>query len=173
MTLEEDVLELLSGPDIINSHGLELDEIASLIMCEHSELGPVIRELIEQRSVIALPFKRAGKLYHKHYAPPPNEIPVRDRIEEVFVELGIPLWVKTRVFRGAKVIFVGEFDDSSGFTIIDYAEDAPLVFRDKLAGGRPNEIVYYKHRSKYRCEKDGRQIWYNHRGQRVETKGHM
>lgn len=50
-----------------------------------------------------------------------------------------------------------------GFTIIDYSEDTLLVFHDRLADGDKNEIVDFKHRSKYRCTKDNKVIWYNYK----------
>lgn len=168
MALKEKVLELLKKPDVVNKYGMELFEIKDYFECAESQLNNIIKELKREKLVVAVPFKRAGRWYLKYYSPPHNKIPVCDRIEEIFTELAIPPWVKTRVFRGAEVIFVGEYGKRPGFTIIDYSEDPPLIFHDRFAGGNKNEIVNYKNRSKYKCSKDRRVKWYNYRGQKIQ-----
>jgi hypothetical protein len=158
LPLKEKVLELLRRPDVVDKYGMEFYEVKDYFRCTKSELNNIVKELKREQLVVAIPFKRAGRWYLKYYSPPHNEIPVRDRIEEIFTELAIPPWVKTRVFRGAKMIFVGEYGKRPGFTIIDYSEDSPLIFRSKLAGGSKNEIINYRKRSKYKCKRDGRVI---------------
>lgn len=168
MISKDVVLELLKKPQIVSSDGMEFDEIRDHFKCGESELKRIIKELKRNESIVAIPFRRAGRWYLKYYSPPCNKTPVRDRIEEVFTQLAIPLWVKTRVFRGSKVIFIGEFEKEPGFTIIDYSEDPPLIFHNRLAGGERNEIINHRSRSKYQCKKRGRIIWYNYRGEKVE-----
>ena len=164
--LKDKVLELLKKSDVVNKHGLDFDEIKNNFDCTKSELKSIINELKREKLIVAIPIRRAGRWYLNYYSPPYNETPIRDRIEEIFTELAIPPWVKTRVFRGAEVIFVGEYGKKPGFTIIDYSEDPPLIFHHKLAGGNANEIVNHSSRSKYKCEKDGRIRWYSYLGQK-------
>lgn len=168
MELKEKVLELLKEPDVINICGMELREIGYHFKCAENQLKPIINELKREKLIVAVPFKRAGRWYLKYYSPPQNPKPIRERIEAIFTELAIPPFVRTRVFRGAKVIFVGEWEKKPGFTIIDYSEDPPLIFHDRLAGGKKKEIVNHKHRSKFECNKDGKVIWYNYIGQKTQ-----
>ena len=168
--MKEKVLELLRKPDVISKYGLEFHEIKDYFGCDDKQLKNMIKELKKEKLIAAIPFKRAGRWYLRYYSPPHGKTPVRDRIEEILTELAIPPWVKTRVFRGAKVIFVGEYGKTPGFTIINYSEDPTLVFRDRFAGGDPNEIVNYKSRSKYKCSKDDRVIWYNYNGKRIRLE---
>ena len=164
--LKDKVLELLKKSDVIKKYGLEFDDIKDDLDCTDSELKRIIKELKREKSIVAIPFRRAGSWYLNYYSPPYNETPIRDRIDEIFTELAIPPWLKTRVFRGAEVIFVGEYGKTPGFIIIDYSEDPPLIFHDKLAGGNANEIVDHSRRSKYKCEKDGGIIWYSYIGKK-------
>ena len=166
--LKEKVLEQLKKPDIIKEYGMSVDELQSHFECTISEMKRIIKELRREDLIVAIPFRHAGMWYWRYYSPPHNEIPLLNRIEEIFTALAIPPWVKTRVFRGAQVIFVGEYGKKPGFTIIDYSEEPPLIFRDKLASGNKSEIINYKKRSKYKCEKDGRIKWYNYRGKRIQ-----
>lgn len=166
MSLRKNLLELLKKPDVVNNCGIELHEIQGHLKCTESELSKVINELKREKSLVAIPFKHGLTWCLRFYSPPYNKTPIRNRIEEVFTELAIPPWVKTRVFRGTQVIFVGEYGKQPGFTIIDYFEDDPLVFHDKFAGGEANEIVNYKTRSKYKCTKGNKVIWYGYRGQK-------
>jgi len=168
LALKEKALELLKKPNVVNKYGMELYEIKDYFECAESQLNNTVKELKREKLIVAIPFKRAERWYLKYYSPPHNKIPVRDRIKEIFTELAIPPWVKTRVFRGAEVIFVGEYGKRPGFTIIDYSRAPPLRFRDRFAGGNKNEIVNYRSRSKYKCNKDGRVIWYNYRGQKIQ-----
>jgi hypothetical protein len=169
LTLKEKVLELLKDPDVINKCGLNFYDIRPRFDCTEYQLKTIINELKKENLIVAVPFKRARRWHLSYYSPPQNAIPVRERIEEVFTELAIPPFVRTRVFRGAEVMFVGEWGKKPGFTIIDYSEDPPLIFHSRLAGGKKNEIVNYKSRSKYRCNKDGKVIWYSYIGQKKEV----
>lgn len=168
MVSKEEVIELLKKPEVISNHGMEFDEIKDYFNCSERELNMIIKESKRDRSMVAIPFRRAGRWYLKYYSPPCNEESVQERIEDVFTQLAIPLWVKTRVFRGSKVIFVGEFDERPGFIIIDYNEDPPLIFHNRLAGGERNEITNYRSRSKFRCKRGKEIIWYTYRGERTE-----
>lgn len=169
MSFREHVLDYLKNPNVVKNYGVELREIKDHYGFTDRQLNETIRELKSEKLVVAVPFKQAGRWHFRYYSPPTNKIPIRNRIEDIFTELAIPPWVKTRVFRGAHVIFVGEFGKEPGFTIIDYSEDTPLVFHDRFAGGNRNEIVDYKYRSKYKCTKDDRVIWYSYKGQKVQV----
>ena len=166
MVTKEEVINVLKRPEVISNHGMEFDEIKDHFNCSESELNMIIKESKRNGSIVAISFRRAGRWYLKYYSPPYNETPIHDRIEEIFIELAIPPWVKTRVFRGAEVIFVGEYGKKPGFIIIDYSENPPLIFHDRFAGGKANEIVDQCSRSKYKCEKDDRIIWYSYIGKK-------
>jgi hypothetical protein len=166
MVSKEEVIEVLKKPEVISNHGMEFDEIKDYFDCSEHELKMIIKESKRNRLIVATPFRTAGRWYLKYYSPPCNEESVQERIEDVFTQLAIPLWVKTRVFRGSKVIFVGEIDKEPGFIIIDYNEDPPLIFHSKLAGGERNEITNYRSKSKYLCKRGEEIIWYTYRGER-------
>jgi len=168
MISREEVIKVLKLSDVISNNGMEFDEIKDHFNCTEYELNIIIKELKRNKSIVAIPFKRAGRWYLKYYSPPNNKTPVRDRIENVFTQLAIPPWVKTRVFRGSKVIFVGEYEKESGFTIIDYNKEPPLIFHDRLSGGEKNEITNYRSRSKFRCKRGEEIFWYTYRGERIK-----
>ena len=167
MTLKENVLELLKRPETIDEYGIELYDICRYFERNEREIKSIINELKREKMIVAIPFKQGYHWYLKYYFPPHNEIPIYTRIEEIFTELAIPPWIKTRVFRGANVIFIGDYNKKPGFTIIDYSESPPLIFHNKLAGGNRKEIINYKKKSKYRCEKEERIVWYNYNGKKV------
>ena len=168
MVSKKEVTELLEKPEVISNHGMEFDDIKHHFNCSEHELSMIIKESKRDGSIVAMPFRRAGRWYLRYYSPPHSNEPVHERIEGVFTQLAIPLWVKPRIFRGSNVIFVGEFDKKPGFTIIDYNEDPPLIFHNRLAGGEKNEITNYKSRSKFRCKRGEEIIWYTYRGERIK-----
>lgn len=160
------VMSLLKRENVVANGGMLVIDIQSTLGCPKDVLLDIIRNLHKEEYIVAIPDKKHGQWHMKYYVPPRRGISVDRRLEEIFTELAIPPWVDVAVFRGWKVIFVGHYGVRPGFTIIDYSEEPPLLFHDRHAMGAPSEIIHYKKRSKYRCEKRGRVVWYSYHGQR-------
>ena len=131
----------------------------------------LLREVIDEShndgTILRIPMKRQSRWAWYYYLRKRKDIPIRDRLEEIFNELEIPPWIDTTIKRGNSVLFVGEYGKNPGFSIIDYNFNPPLIFKNKKYGGKSGEITFYKHRSKYKCIKNGETYWYNLHGKQI------
>ncbi|MHA1757667.1 MAG: hypothetical protein ACTSVV_12910 [Promethearchaeota archaeon] len=164
--IERKLLELLRDPKSRNEGGLMIHDILNKLICKENILNKLLKNLIRKDKIIALPFRSAGIWRYSYYVPR-NENNIGEKLENILSTLPIPLWTKVRLFRGAKTFYIGQYGKKPGFLLIDYGYDPPLIFRDRLAGGKKQEIINYKSRSKYKCTKNGEIYWYNYKGQQV------
>lgn len=164
MNLENRVLEHLSRKDVVAGGGILLEELGRQLDCDKNELRDVVRNLLHQGAAVGVPDKKAGEWHLKYYVPMEHDESVKERLEEVLTDLGVSSWVEVKLFRGWKVIMIGDIKSKPGLTIIDYGKIPPLTFRSRLAGGEPNEITDFKKRSKFRCAKEGMEYWYGYHG---------
>ena len=134
------------------------------------ELRKIIKKLLADEKLLTIPIKRHGRWYWNYYIKPIGKGPINQRLEEIFEELAIPPFIDIMINRGFKVIFIGKYGSRPGFAIIDYNNDPPLIFKDKMYGGKSEEIIFYKKRSRYRCIKDEIEIWYNLHGRKMKEK---
>jgi hypothetical protein len=135
---------------------------------EKKVLGNSLKELVDERKLSAVPIKKAGNWRHFYYVSPEIKEPIDVRLEIIFEELAIPPYIDIKLNRGFKVIIIGEPNKKPGLSIIDYNKTPPLVFRDKTYGGKKDEIIYSKSKSRYLCKKEGKEIWYNLHGRRMK-----
>ncbi len=164
-TIKENIIDFLKAgyPD-----KKDFSDICYALKNSKQKNRSALYELIQEERVIALPKKSTSRWTWWYYPAPEYNGSVSDRFEELFEELGIPSFIDIVVNRGFKVIFIGKYGDRPGFSIIDYNETPPLIFKDNLYGGKNDELVYYKQRSRYICIKNGNEYWYNLHGMRIK-----
>src|SRR6266571_5965623 len=161
---EAELRALLSSREALMDGGMRLDDLSSELQVDKEELREIMKSLVLKDAVVALPDNKAGRWYMKYYIPPPEDSSVADRLEPILTELGIPPWIDVQIFRGWKVIFVGEYGKKPGLRIIDYGKNPPLMFRDTHAGGAVDEVLKFARLSKYKCEKYRKTFWYGFHG---------
>ena len=143
------------------------DLIKGDLKLKRKELKASLNELLDEGIILAIPIKRTGRWEWFYYTNSVIKESIEERLEQIFEELAIPPYIDIKVNRGFKVIIIGEYGKKPGLSIIDYNEIPPLIFRDNMYGGMSDEIIYYKSKSRYRCKKGGKEIWYNLHGRRI------
>jgi hypothetical protein len=150
-----------------NGELLTLDNLSATLNEPKRETKKEIQKLLSENILYAIPIKRHNRWYWYYYVKPNYQIPIKQRLEDIFKELAIPPYIDITLNRGFQVIFIGKYGSRPGFSIIDFSYDPPIVFKDNMYGGENDEITLYKQRSRYVCKKEGVEIWYNLHGQKM------
>jgi len=161
------MIEILDGEEWGSIKLRTYEQLHSKIQSSKGLLGEVINESYNNGTISRIPIKRQSRWDWYYYLRKRKDIPIRDRLEEIFNELEIPPWIDTTIKRGNNVLFIGEYGKKPGFSIIDYNFNPPLIFKNKMYGGKSEEIIFYKHRSKYKCTKNGEDYWYDLHGKQI------
>ena len=164
MELKTRIKGLLSDLKTISNGGLNLDNICDILKEDRNEVKITLKELKEIGEITTIPIRHTGNWEYYYYSNVLNEATFTNRIDELFTELGVPPWVKITFFRESRVAFIGEFNKRPGFILIDYNNDPFLIFHDKNAGGKTDEIEDLKKKSRYRCSNNNIVKEYSYNG---------
>jgi hypothetical protein len=164
--LEEEITTLLKREEVVQSGGMSMPEIQSRLTYPAMQVSDTVHALYDKGELVGIPDKKSGMWYRKYYLPPHSDRTMLERVEEVLTEIGIPPFIDVRVSRAGKTFLIGVHSQTP-FTVVDHSSHSPLIFHDRRAGGRPNEIVYSKKRFRYVCKKGSTNRVYDHHGNPV------